>query len=78
MYFVDTNSLYTGLIFAEGEAQVTAQHKGEGHAGGRIIPSVLCARRDSPVILNTEQQNRLPEDLSNNSTPRSCQQGMRI
>ena len=41
MYFVDTSSLYTGVIFAEGEAQVTAQHKGERNAGGRIAPDEI-------------------------------------
>ena len=69
MYFVDRNSLYTSVIFARKERKSQAQHEGEGHAGGQITPSVPRAGRDSPFILNTEQQNRVPEDLSNNSTP---------
>ena len=43
MYFIHRNTLHTGVIFAEGRAQVTAQHEGKGHAGWRITQSVLCA-----------------------------------
>ena len=57
------------LFLLRAKRKSQAQHEGEGQAGGQITPSVPRAGRDSPVILNTEQQDGLPEDLLKKFNP---------